>query len=105
MEEARDLHGMSPAEYFAKVRVAHDRVRIPDAYGDLKQTRRVDAKELRRDFLQANPGFDGEVLAVICRQRHLREVRVCLDKELRPTACGREIRDQCRGEVTVRPVR
>jgi ribonuclease T2 len=97
--------GMPPAEYFARVRVAHDRLRIPDAYRDPKQARRVDAKEVRKDFLQANPGLDGEDLAVICRQRHLREIRVCLDKELRPTACGPDVRDQCRGEVVVRPVR
>ncbi len=97
--------GMPPAGYFEKVRAAHDRVRIPDAYLNPKRPRRVDAKEVRKDFLQANPGFDGDDLAVVCRRRYLREIRVCLDKELRPRTCGPDVRDQCRGEVTVRPMR
>jgi len=96
---------MPPTGYFEKVRAARSRVRIPEAYHDPQQTRTVDANEVRRDFLQANPGFDGDDLAIICGRRHLREVRVCLDKELRPRACGPDVRDRCRGEVAVRPVR
>jgi ribonuclease T2 len=97
--------GMPPADYFEKVRAASRSVRIPETYRDLQKPRTVDAKAVRKDFLQTNPGFEGDDLAVICRQRHLREVRVCLDKELRPTACRPDVRDQCRGEVVVRPVR
>jgi ribonuclease T2 len=63
------------------------------------------AKRIRQEFLHANPGFKGDDLAVVCSQRHLREVRICLDKELRPLACGRDVHDRCRGEVVVRPVR
>jgi len=97
--------GMPPAEYFDAVRAARGRVRIPEAYSHPRRSRTVDAQEVRTDFLRANPGFDGRDFAVVCRQRHLREVRVCLDRELRPTACGGEVRDQCRGEITVRPIR
>jgi ribonuclease T2 len=97
--------GMPPANYFAKVRAAHARVHIPDAFQDPRRARYVDAKVVRREFSQANPDFDVSDFAVICRQGHLREVRVCLDRELRPRSCGRRVRDQCRGEVAVRPIR
>jgi ribonuclease T2 len=97
--------GMPPADYFAKVRAARSRVHIPEAYRDPRRVRYVDAKEVRRDFLQANAGFDGADFAVICRQRHLREIRVCLEKDLRPRACGPDVHDQWRGEVAVRPLR
>jgi ribonuclease T2 len=97
--------GMPPADYFDKVREARGRMSIPDAYRDPRRPRTVDAKEIRKEFLQANPGLAGVDLAVVCRQRHLREIRVCLDKELQPTACGPDVRDQCRGDVVVQPVR
>jgi len=97
--------GMPPADYFAKVRAARARVHIPEAYQDPRRARYVDAKEVRKEFSQANPDFELGGFAVICRQRHLREVRVCLDKDLRPRPCGRSVHDQCRGEVAVRPLR
>jgi ribonuclease T2 len=97
--------GMQPADYFAKVRAARARMQIPEAYQDPRRARYVDAKEVRREFSQANPDFEGGDFAVICRQGHLREVRICLDKDLRPRSCGRGVHDQCRGEVAVRPLR
>jgi len=97
--------GMPPADYFAKVRAARARVHIPEAYQDPRRARYVDAKEVRTEFSQANPDFERGGFAVICRQRHLREVRVCLDKDLRPRPCGRGVHDQCRGEGAVRPLR
>jgi ribonuclease T2 len=97
--------GMPPTEYFAKVRAAHDRVHIPEEYQDPRRARYVDAKEVRREFSQANPDFEVGDFAVICRKGHLREVRVCLDRDLRPRTCGRDVHDQCRGEVAVRPLR
>jgi ribonuclease T2 len=97
--------GMPPAEYFETVRAARGRVRIPEAYRSPREPRTVDATMIRKDFVEANSALDGADLAVICRRRHLSEIRVCLDKELRPKACGHDVRDQCRGEVAVRPVR
>ncbi len=97
--------GMPPADYFAKVRAAYTSVHIPEPYQNPQGVRHIDANRIRREFLQANSGFDDDDLAVVCSQRYLHEVRICLDKELRPLACGRDVRDRCRGEVVVRPVR
>lgn len=97
--------GMPPAEYFTKVRAAYTGVHIPDSYQDAQRVRRIDANQIRQEFLQTNPDLDGNDLAVLCNKRYLEEVRICLDKELRPRTCGRDVRDRCRGEIVVRPVR
>jgi ribonuclease T2 len=76
--------GMPPAAHFAKVRAAYAAVQIPAPYQDPPAARRVDTNRLRQEFLQANPGLDGNHLAVLCTKRYLEEVRICLDKQLRP---------------------
>jgi hypothetical protein len=72
------------AVYFAKVRAAYTSVHMPEPYHDPRGVRHIDAKRIRREFLQPNPVFDDGDLAVVCSQRYLHEVRICLDKELRP---------------------
>jgi ribonuclease T2 len=32
---------------------------------------------------------------VVCQRRQVSEVRVCLDKDLNPRACGKDIADKC----------
>jgi len=97
--------GMPPADYFATVRAAYTGVQLPQPYQDPTGVRRLDANQIRQEFLQANPSLGGNDIVVRCNKRYLEEVRICLDKDLRPRACGRDVRDHCRGEVVVRPVR
>jgi ribonuclease T2 len=97
--------GLPPADYFAKLRAAYAGVRIPTPYQSPQGVLRTDADQIRQEFLQANPGLHGNDLVVLCTRRYLQEVRVCLDKQLRPRDCGRDVRDRCRGEVVIRPLR
>ena len=39
----------------------------------------------------ANPGLDPDGLIVTCRDRPVREVRICLDRDLAPRPCGADV--------------
>jgi ribonuclease T2 len=98
--------GLDAAGYFALVRKAHAGVRIPAEFQNPTQWVTVAPAELKRRFVAENPGYRAGSLAVVCNGRNLREVRVCLTKDLKPRACGAGVRDQCRAEkAALRPVR
>jgi len=97
--------GLKPVEYFAKARTAFANWHIPPEYQSPRNAITTTAAEMRRKFLKVNPGVPDKSIAVLCGGRFLREVRVCLDRNLKPRECGTGIRDSCSGEITVRPVR
>ncbi len=97
--------GLDPQAYFAKLRSAFSAVIIPKRYHDSTRAFHADVDNLRRDFIVANPHLDGNDFAVLCHGHFLQEVRVCLDKHLRPRKCGTDLRDHCRGQFTVRSSR
>lgn len=100
--------GKRAADYFATVRAAYERVKIPRAMVNPRQARRVAPTQLRAEFVEANPGLDPRAVTVQCGGgRFLSEVRVCLGKDLKARACSADVeRQQCRAsEVIVQPVR
>ncbi|MEO8602442.1 MAG: ribonuclease T2 [bacterium] len=98
--------GMSTDEYFATARRAFDSIEIPPPYQGRPQEVYVAPSKLKRQFLDANPRLRANGVALLCSGRYLQEVRICLDRQLAPHACGRDVRDRCKGaEIIVRPVR
>ena len=63
------------------------------------------ASDIEQAFHVANPDLNPSETAVLCAGQFLQEVRVCLDKNLHPRPCGRDVRDACKGSITVRPVK
>ncbi|MGB8855581.1 MAG: hypothetical protein WCC58_02800, partial [Burkholderiales bacterium] len=59
--------------------------------------------DLKRDFLAVNPQLDDSMIALTCKDRTLREVRICMDRNLTPRACGFNERRQCKSEKIVLP--
>ena len=58
---------------------------------------RLSAAELEEDFRAANPDFPPDAVIVTCRGRAIREVRLCIDTDLEPRACGSDVlADACR---------
>lgn len=97
--------GRSPEDYFALARRAFESIQVPARFRAPSQAARLSVAALEAELATANPGLSGAHVAVQCGGRFLREVQVCLDKDLRPRSCGHDVRDGCRGEVIVRPVR
>ena len=90
--------GLAQADYYAAAALALDSVRVPKAFKQPQSVIRITANDVRRAFLDANPGLSQAGILVTCRRNDIGEVRVCLDKELRPRACSREtLKSHCGG--------
>ncbi|MEZ5403324.1 MAG: ribonuclease T2 [Bryobacteraceae bacterium] len=98
--------GLGVSQYFAKVRQAYQSVKIPPEYQAPLKNVMVAPRKLKERFLEVNRVGDASNLAVLCSGRFLQEVRVCLDKNLKPRACGTDVRDSCRvPQMIMQPVR
>ncbi|MGE0231138.1 MAG: hypothetical protein AB7O39_11080 [Flavobacteriaceae bacterium] len=98
--------GMTPQGYFAQIRAARARIAIPPDFVGPKDHRTVAPTDVERSFLAANPGLPADAVAVTCDQRRLREVRICMSKDLRFHPCPEIDRRACRNpRLAVPPVR
>jgi ribonuclease T2 len=95
--------GLSARAYFDSVRKARAVVKIPNDYLDLKTPLTVSPQDVEDAFIKANPGLTRSAIAVGCDNRRLREVRICLTKELGFRDCEETDRRACRREQLVLP--
>ncbi|QCK85493.1 ribonuclease T [Phreatobacter aquaticus] len=96
----------SPAAYFETVRQARAKIRIPTEYENVQAALTVTPDEVEDAFVRANPGLTREMISVQCDDRRLREVRVCIGRDMNFTACQEIDRRTCRRErLMVTPVR
>jgi ribonuclease T2 len=98
--------GLAPADYLKTIRAARQAVHIPTAFQRIDTYVTVSPAEVEAAFVAANPGLKPEGVAVTCDGRRLREVRVCLTRDLGFRACQEVDRRGCRaGRVVLPPVR
>jgi ribonuclease T2 len=95
--------GLSPDDFFALVRKAHDIVVVPEAYRAMDQFENVSPRDVERVFIAANPGLQSNAIAVTCSSRYLREVRICLDTSLTFRACPEVDAKACNSAKTIMP--
>jgi ribonuclease T2 len=95
--------GLPARAYFDTVRKARAVVKIPEDYLDLKAPLTVAPDAVEDAFLAANPGLSRGAIAVGCDNRRLREVRICMTKDLRFRDCDEVDRRACRREQLVMP--
>jgi ribonuclease T2 len=94
--------GLSARDYFDQARFAYALLSLPDPGSE------ATAAEVEAGFLAANPELDPEDVIVTCRADLLREVRICLDRDLTPRPCGEDVlRAACRdrGLLELPPIR
>ncbi len=98
--------GLSQSDYFRVLRLAREKIVVPPAFRRLDDYRTLPPAEMEKAYLDANPGLAAEDVAVTCDRRYLREVRICLSKDLGFRACPEVDRRACRaGKVVMPPVR
>ncbi len=102
--------GLEPSAYFAQVRRAYARVRIPPPLSNPAQAIQQSPAAIADAFLRVNPAFPPQSIVVACSGQdvpRLREVHVCLDRNLGPRACSADVlRGACRApQLIVPPVR
>jgi ribonuclease T2 len=97
--------GLNASEYFVTTQKAFERIRIPVRYQALKRPMVVPLTTLESDFLASNPDLTAAGIASQCSGRYLRELQICLTKDLEPRACSPDLRDRCGSDVVLRPIR
>lgn len=98
--------GLSKEDYFRVLRRARETVVIPQDYRRLDSYRTLSPGEAEKAFMTANPGLEAQDVAVTCDKRFLREVRICMTKDLDFRSCPEIDRRSCRaGKVVMPPMR
>ncbi len=95
--------GLSSRVYFETVRKARAVIKIPADYIEVSEPLTVTPDEVEDAFVKANPGLTRAGIAVGCDNRHLREVRICLNKDLQFRDCGDIDQRACRRDKVVMP--
>jgi ribonuclease T2 len=96
--------GLSAQQYFRQIRAAFAAVRIPQKLKDPQQQLQFTPAQLKTMFVEVNPAWSTQDVAVSCGHNFLTGISVCLDRSLHPIAC-KAVRD-CRANVVkVPPVR
>ncbi len=99
--------GLSPNDYFAAAKQAREAVTVPATFNDPHQASTLAPLEVERAFTQANPRLRPGMLAAICKDGTLDEVRICFTKDLKNfQVCPEVVRQRCRdASMSVPPVR
>lgn len=87
--------GLKPIEYVRTAGQALSSVKIPAKLEPGSAPKSLRAQEISRLLRDANPAMTSRTLAVNCAQGRLSEVRICMDRDLKPRACGNGVRDSC----------
>jgi len=95
--------GLSQADYFEVLRAARNKVEIPQEFKRLDAYRTLAPAQAESAFLQSNPGLKEDAMAVSCDRRYLREVRICMTKDLEFRSCAEVDRRACRLDKVVMP--
>ncbi len=102
--------GLEPAEYFALLRRAFASVNIPQDLLRPAQPIEQSPTAIAAAFLHANPRLAGQSVVVTCSGQdspRLREVHICLTRDLTARACSADAaRAACRAsEIIIPPIR
>jgi len=98
--------GLPPSRYFNVTSQAFSSIAMPDFYRRPTGALSRSVAQLKAELMASNPLLPASAISVACSGQYLREVRLCLDKSLRPRACSPEVaRSTCRSNFIVRPVR
>jgi ribonuclease T2 len=105
-DEHGTCSGLPAATYFKTVRDARSLVKIPPQYADLETALTVNPNDVRNEFIKVNPKLASGAIAIDCDKQRLREVRICLEKDLGFRDCPEVVRQTCRrDEIVMPPVR
>lgn len=96
--------GLSGTSYLKIVRKLFEKIRVPDEYKDPRAPRMVETRAVERAFMAANKGLDADEISISCDSRRLREVRICLKKDLSAfVSCPEVERRDCRAPRVYMP--
>lgn len=80
--------GLSADAFFTAARTAVHSITIPSQLANLSSQTSMPPDEIVSLFTRANPALSSNSVAISCGHNFLTAVEICLDKSLRPIACG-----------------
>lgn len=95
--------GLDQRDYLQLAREAWNKVRVPDEFRLPRAPLAVSPRQVEQKFIAANKGLRSDAIAVTCDRRNLREVRICLSKDLSFVPCDDVDRKSCRLDRVVMP--
>jgi ribonuclease T2 len=95
--------GLDQRAYFDTVREARSRVKIPAQFEDPQQPLTVAPGEVVDAFVKANEGLAPSGITIDCDRTRLREVRICMTRDLQFRDCGQSKARSCRSDSLVMP--
>src|SRR5262245_2567399 len=95
--------GLPPRGYFDTVRKARAVVKIPAEFLDVKSELTVTPDAVSDAFTKANPGLTRSAMAVGCDSKRLKEIRICMTRELAFRDCAEVERRSCKRDKLVMP--
>jgi ribonuclease T2 len=95
--------GLEPREYFDVVRKARAKVRIPAQYDNPKAPLSVSPNQIINAFVGVNEGLKPTGIIIDCDRTRLREVRICLSRDMTFRDCSPGPQRACRTENLVMP--
>jgi ribonuclease T2 len=99
--------GLDPTAFFALVRRAYASVKLPTQFADARQPLQQSPDAVAAAFSSANPALAAQSVVVTCSGQsvpRLREVHICLDRDLKSRACSAEaVREACHAPALLVP--
>ena len=83
--------GMEATEYFEASRAAWLRWPVPETLSPDGMPAGLDGGAVIDRMQAALPDLPAEAITPICRGRALREIRLCLDRDMQPRQCGADV--------------
>ncbi|WP_238368741.1 ribonuclease T2 [Mesobacterium pallidum] len=88
--------GLSAGDYYALSREVYGRINRPEVFRKLTKPVTLPASVVEDAFLQANPGFEPDMVTITCKDGAIQETRICLSRDdLAPVPCGRDVIRDC----------
>jgi len=99
--------GLEPGDFFALVRRARASIAIPQEFSSPTQAAEISPAAISGAFIRVNPRLPPDSVVVTCSGQdapRLREVHVCVDRELAPRSCSADaMRGACRAPTVIIP--
>ena len=99
--------GLSADDYFTVTRAAFSKISSPPSFNGLQETMSVSPASVEKLFQAENKSIPADGIAVTCKRNYLRDVRICMTKDLASfRSCPEVDRNSCRSRsVAVAPTR
>ncbi len=95
--------GLEPDAYLSALDRANRRIVVPPRFDHVSERIDIQASELRRAFVEVNPGLSEDAVDLICKGSRLYEVNICFDRDFGYRRC--EAVRECGENLRMEPIR